>query len=88
MKSYSFVRENSYKVIHPWNKEDETGPAVWYGGQMLPNVGSFSQYLYFLFAPTLLYRDLYPRYCMEEVLCFKYLVTPNNIIVELFGFVS
>ena len=62
MKSYSFVRENAYKVIHPWHKDDESGPAVWYGGQMHPNVGTFSQYLYFLFAPTLLYRDHYPRY--------------------------
>lgn len=61
MKSYSFVRENAYKVIHPWNKDDETGPAIWYGGQMHPSVGTFSQYLYFLFAPTLLYRDFYPR---------------------------
>ena len=88
MKSYSFVRENAYKVIHPWSKEDETGPAVWYGGQMLPNVGTFSQYLYFLFAPTLLYRDLYPRYCWfyaAEVLCFKLWCHP---IIELFGFVS
>ena len=61
MKSYSFVRENAYKVLYPWHKDDETGPAVWYGGQMEPKVGSFSQYLYFLFAPTLLYRDNYPR---------------------------
>lgn len=61
MKSYSFVRENAYKVIYPWHKDDDTGPALWYRGQMHPNVGSFSQYLYFLFAPTLLYRDHYPR---------------------------
>ena len=34
---------------------------MWYAGQMEPQVGSFSQYLYFLFAPTALYRDNYPR---------------------------
>ena len=62
MKSYSFVRENAYKVLYPWHKDDTTGPAVWYAGQMSPTVGSFSQYVYFLFCPTLLYRDHYPRY--------------------------
>ena len=38
-----------------------TGPAVWYGGQMEPHIGSFSSYVYFLFCPVLLYRDRYPR---------------------------
>ena len=61
MKCYSFIRENAYKVLYPWNKDDETGPAVWYAGQMEPQVGSFSAYVYFLFCPTLLYRDRYPR---------------------------
>jgi sterol O-acyltransferase len=61
MKSYSFIRENAYKVVYPWHKEDKEGPAVWYAGQMEPQVGSFSAYVYFLFCPTLLYRDRYPR---------------------------
>ncbi|XP_019851232.1 PREDICTED: sterol O-acyltransferase 1-like isoform X2 [Amphimedon queenslandica] len=61
MKTYSFVRENAYKVLYPWSKDDKTGPAVWYEGQMSPKVGSFRQYIYFLFCPTLLYRDHYPR---------------------------
>lgn len=61
MKMYSFVRENSSKVLHPWHKDDDFGPAVWYAGQMSPRVGSISQYLYFLVAPTVLYRDHYPR---------------------------
>ena len=61
MKSYSFIRENAYKILYPWHKDDETGPAVWYAGQMEPHVGSFSAYIYFLFCPTLLYRDRYPR---------------------------
>ena len=25
MKSYSFVRENVYKVFYPWSKDDTTG---------------------------------------------------------------
>lgn len=29
-----------------------------------PVVPQVSQYLYFLFAPTLIYRDKYPRYCV------------------------
>ena len=61
MKSYSFIRENAYKVLYPWHKDDKDGPAVWYAGQMEPQVGSFSAYVYFLFCPTLLYRDRYPR---------------------------
>ena len=61
MKSYSFVRENAYKVLYPWHKDDKEGPAIWYAGQMEPQVGSFSAYLYFLFSPTLLYRDRYPQ---------------------------
>jgi sterol O-acyltransferase len=62
MKSYSFIRENAYKVVYPWSKDDDSGPAHWYAGQMHPKPGSFSQYFYFIFAPTLLYRDIYPRY--------------------------
>eukprot|EP00731_Ephydatia_muelleri_P008073 Em0004g411a len=61
MKTYSFVRETAKKVITPWNKDDTTGPALQYAGQMEPKVGSLANYLYFLFAPTFLYRDRYPR---------------------------
>jgi sterol O-acyltransferase len=61
LKWISFIYENAYKVLYPWNKEDETGPAVWYAGQMEPQIGSFSSYVYFLFCPVLLYRDRYPR---------------------------
>jgi sterol O-acyltransferase len=60
-KTYAFIRENAYKVLYPWHKDDTDGPASWYEGQMSPSVGSFSQYCYFLFCPTLLYRDHYPR---------------------------
>ncbi len=62
MKTVSFVGENRYKVLYPWSKDDEKGPAQWYNGQMSPQVGSFSQYAYFMVAPTLIYRDHYPRH--------------------------
>ena len=70
MKSYSFVRENAFKVLRPWKAKEGTGPAVWYLGQMKPQVGSFKQYLYFIFVPTLLYRDEYPRcVCVCACVC-------------------
>ncbi|KAM6921120.1 sterol O-acyltransferase 1 [Xenentodon cancila] len=51
MKAHSFVRENVPKVLS-W-AENKTCPD--------PVVPQVSQYLYFLFAPTLIYRDKYPR---------------------------
>ncbi|KAF7651274.1 hypothetical protein LDENG_00113220 [Lucifuga dentata] len=51
MKAHSFVRENIPRVL-AWAK-DKTSPNA-----MVPQV---PQYLYFLFAPTLIYRDKYPR---------------------------
>uniref|UniRef100_A0A3B4WMT4 Sterol O-acyltransferase 1 n=1 Tax=Seriola lalandi dorsalis TaxID=1841481 RepID=A0A3B4WMT4_SERLL len=45
MKAHSFVRENTLLL--------STGPS--------PVVPQVSQYFYFLFAPTLIYRDKYPR---------------------------
>ncbi|XP_033476862.1 sterol O-acyltransferase 1 [Epinephelus lanceolatus] len=51
MKAHSFVRENVPRVL-TWAK-DKTSPS--------PVVPQVSQYLYFLFAPTLIYRDKYPR---------------------------
>uniref|UniRef100_A0A1A8SEN6 O-acyltransferase n=1 Tax=Nothobranchius rachovii TaxID=451742 RepID=A0A1A8SEN6_9TELE len=51
MKTHSFIRENVPRVL-TWEK-DKKNPA--------PVVPQLSQYLYFLFAPTLIYRDKYPR---------------------------
>ncbi|XP_044056136.1 sterol O-acyltransferase 1 isoform X5 [Siniperca chuatsi] len=51
MKGHSFVRENVPRVL-TW-ANDKTSPS--------PVVPQVSQYLYFLFAPTLIYRDKYPR---------------------------
>uniref|UniRef100_A0A8D3DNQ0 O-acyltransferase n=1 Tax=Scophthalmus maximus TaxID=52904 RepID=A0A8D3DNQ0_SCOMX len=50
MKVHSFVRENVPRVL-AWAKDKTSIPVV-------PQV---SQYTYFLFAPTLIYRDKYPR---------------------------
>ncbi|XP_078263753.1 sterol O-acyltransferase 1 isoform X2 [Rhinoraja longicauda] len=50
MKAHSFIRENFSAVAV--NREKN--------GDVLPPP-QFSHYLYFLFAPTLIYRDSYPR---------------------------
>ncbi|XP_072919419.1 sterol O-acyltransferase 1 [Hemitrygon akajei] len=50
MKAHSFVRENYSRMAV--NKEKNSG---------IQQVPQFSHYLYFLFAPTLIYRDNYPR---------------------------
>ncbi|KAK7110166.1 sterol O-acyltransferase 1-like isoform X2 [Littorina saxatilis] len=53
MKTHAFIRENAYKVIYG-KKDDDTGDES-------HGCPDFSKYLYFLFAPTLVYRDHYPR---------------------------
>uniref|UniRef100_A0A4W5PFG6 O-acyltransferase n=1 Tax=Hucho hucho TaxID=62062 RepID=A0A4W5PFG6_9TELE len=55
MKSYSFIRENVPVILKHKTKEGE-GPR----GEG-PRFPTFSSYLYFLFAPTLIYRESYPR---------------------------
>ncbi|XP_006754568.1 PREDICTED: sterol O-acyltransferase 1 isoform X1 [Myotis davidii] len=50
MKVHSFVRENVPRVLTSAKEKSRTVP-----------VPTVSQYLYFLFAPTLIYRDNYPR---------------------------
>lgn len=51
MKVHAFVRENITKVLA--YKKDDNNPD--------PLCPDFSKYLYFLFIPTLVYRDTYPR---------------------------
>ncbi|XP_036129401.1 sterol O-acyltransferase 1 isoform X2 [Molossus molossus] len=50
MKAHSFVRENVPRVLNSAKQKSGTVP-----------VPTVNQYLYFLFAPTLIYRDSYPR---------------------------
>ncbi|XP_039312312.1 sterol O-acyltransferase 1 [Solenopsis invicta] len=51
MKSWAFVRSAAPRYLS-YESQSETSR---------PSGPKFSQYLYFLFAPTLLYRDEYPR---------------------------
>ncbi|XP_075384080.1 sterol O-acyltransferase 1 [Tenrec ecaudatus] len=50
MKAHSFIRENVPRVLDSAKEKSSTVP-----------IPTFGQYLYFLFAPTLIYRDSYPR---------------------------
>ncbi|MBN3321176.1 SOAT1 acyltransferase, partial [Atractosteus spatula] len=50
MKAHSFIRENVPRVLSSTREKNNS--------MSTPQV---SQYLYFLFAPTLIYRDSYPR---------------------------
>ncbi|XP_019357353.1 PREDICTED: sterol O-acyltransferase 1 isoform X1 [Gavialis gangeticus] len=50
MKGHSFIRENVPRVLSSAKEKSSTVP-----------VPRITQYLYFLFAPTLIYRDSYPR---------------------------
>uniref|UniRef100_A0A4W6EC15 O-acyltransferase n=1 Tax=Lates calcarifer TaxID=8187 RepID=A0A4W6EC15_LATCA len=50
MKSYSFIRETAPVVMKNTPKEGKS-----------PRFPTFSSYLYFLFCPTLIYRESYPR---------------------------
>ncbi|XP_023148793.2 sterol O-acyltransferase 2 [Amphiprion ocellaris] len=50
MKAYSFMRETTPVIMKNTPKEGES-----------PRFPTFSSYLYFLFCPTLIYRESYPR---------------------------
>ena len=67
MKSYAFVRSNIPRALSSnfnFDKEslsdgEETSEIN--NSSVLP-CPDFSSYLYFLFAPTLVYKDNYPRF--------------------------
>ncbi|KAL1236428.1 Sterol O-acyltransferase [Trichinella spiralis] len=68
MKAYSFVRENvpksfQYKAMKQRNKQK--------ADTVRDPCPDFGRFLYFLFAPTLIYRDNYPRKSKVE---WKYVV--------------
>lgn len=65
MKTHAFVRENFPKVL-AYKEEDNKDHCR---TDLCPD---FSKYLYFLFAPTLVYRDSYPR---TPVVRWNYVVT-------------
>lgn len=56
MKNHAFIRSNVPIVLAgKLKKEDETYKNA------ASSVPSFGTYVYFLFAPTLVYRNIYPR---------------------------
>ncbi|XP_069110703.1 sterol O-acyltransferase 1-like isoform X2 [Argopecten irradians] len=66
MKVHAFVRENIPRVLAVYKKDDGDR-------EMKTNLcPDFSKYLYFLFAPTLVYRDSYPR---TKTIRWNYVVT-------------
>ncbi|XP_033762380.1 sterol O-acyltransferase 1-like isoform X2 [Pecten maximus] len=66
MKVHAFVRENIPRVLANYKKDDGD---VEVRSNLCPD---FSKYLYFLFAPTLVYRDSYPR---TKTIRWNYVVT-------------
>ncbi|XP_035638213.1 sterol O-acyltransferase 1 isoform X2 [Oncorhynchus keta] len=54
MKAHSYIRENVPKVLAL--EKDKSSSSL-----VSPRIPQLSHYIYFLFAPTLIYRDKYPR---------------------------
>lgn len=52
MKNHAFVRSNVPRVFAAVGKHENRKDAV----------PSFEKFIYYMFAPTLIYRDHYPRY--------------------------
>ncbi|KAK0055308.1 sterol O-acyltransferase 1-like isoform X1 [Biomphalaria pfeifferi] len=63
MKTHSFIRENTARVMYKKKDDDDQETSL---------CPDFSKYLYFLFCPTLVYRDNYPR---TQTISWKYVVT-------------
>lgn len=77
MKVHAFVRENYVKVLQISKEQD---PKV--KEEKFQNMPGFSQFLYFLFAPTLIYRDTYP---MTPHIRWNYVVTNSlQVVVCIF----
>ncbi|XP_050080429.1 sterol O-acyltransferase 1 [Anopheles maculipalpis] len=58
MKAHAFIRSNAPRALTSDRKHPDSKPSSPDAYRGLP---SFSTYVYFLFAPTLVYRDEYPR---------------------------
>lgn len=54
MKNHAFIRSNVPVILFGEKVIDKEG-------KLLELVPSFGTYVYFLFAPTLVYRNVYPR---------------------------
>ncbi|KAM9408179.1 sterol O-acyltransferase 2 [Pholidichthys leucotaenia] len=67
MKTYSFIREMAPVKMKNAPKKGES-----------PRLPTFSSYLYFLFAPTLIYRESYPR---NSHIRWKYVCSTAGMIL-------
>ncbi|XP_071108604.1 sterol O-acyltransferase 1-like isoform X1 [Haliotis cracherodii] len=70
MKTHAFVRTNMVRLLN--HKKDESMEEPEGGETTESRCPGFSKYLYFLFAPTLIYRDSYPR---THSIRWKYVVS-------------
>ncbi len=61
MKTHAFVRTNAGKVVRYQSLKDTSLRNNSDKHKLYP-IPSVKKHLYFLFAPTLIYRDEYPRY--------------------------
>ncbi|KAH8406539.1 hypothetical protein KR215_006117 [Drosophila sulfurigaster] len=61
MKMHAFVRFNAERVLRGKQKLDDESNTAQTAGSGRPYVPPLHCYVYFLFAPTLIYRDSYPR---------------------------
>ncbi|MPC27542.1 Sterol O-acyltransferase 1 [Portunus trituberculatus] len=64
MKTWAFVRSNLSRARSYKKDDDATQDEGQNNSTLCPN---FSHYLYFLFAPTLVYRDEYPRSVVARI---------------------
>ncbi|KAG7260270.1 hypothetical protein CRUP_021178 [Coryphaenoides rupestris] len=78
MKTHSFVRENVPRVLSSAKEEN--------GIDSILLVPQLNQYLYFLFAPTLIYRDRYPRNPVLGCLFYAYYVFVRLCIPQFRSF--
>jgi sterol O-acyltransferase len=63
MKTHAFVRSTAPRILTQKLKDENKRQA---------NCPGFSKFLYFMFAPTLVYRDEYPRYFNFEGLLISF----------------
>lgn len=83
MKMHSFVRENAPRVLNYNNKKEKNNED---DDSLSEDVlcPDFSKFLYFLFIPTLIYRDNYPR---TKTIRWNYVVTNFAQVVACLFFI-
>ena len=75
MKSHAFIRHNIPNVVQTDKEIDESDSNLVDKEKLKRNnkvvCPSLSKYFYFMFAPTLVYRDDYPRLVLKLILYFE-----------------